>query len=126
MATTTYCEIEAFLWKYCQLTSFGVNTNINFSSVNGNVFVSFAAELGSIISPTSTPRSSPNSSKRSHQKPSRIKRRRQRTEVRSRADKIIADVSTSPTTSPPPTDESAQVAVDSATILDSIQIDDDS
>jgi len=88
--------------------------------------VSFSAELGSIISPTSTPRSSLNSSKRSHQKPSKIKGRRQRTKARLCADKIIADVSTSPMISPPPTDESAQVAVDSATILDSIQIDDDS
>ena len=75
MATAAYGEIEAFLCKYCKLTSFGVNSNINFSSVNGNVFVSFSAELGSIISPTSTPRSSLNSSKRSHQKPSKIKGR---------------------------------------------------
>ena len=91
MATATYDKIEAFIWKYYQMTSFGVYGNINFSSVKGNVF-------GNIIPPNPTPKSSPFSSKRSHQKPSRIKRRHQHTEAHLCADELIADVSTSPTT----------------------------
>ena len=66
----------------------------------------------SFNSPTSASSSSHNSNKRSHLKTSRIRRCCRRTEARFRADEIIAAVSTSTMTSPPPTDESTPVAVD--------------
>ena len=39
-------EVQSFLWKFQQLSSIGINANLNLNSSNGHVFVNFAAELG--------------------------------------------------------------------------------
>ena len=49
MASIDFYKIESFMSKFCQLSSFGFNSNINFSSENGIISVKFEAELGDTI-----------------------------------------------------------------------------
>ena len=48
MANSTYIEIQSVMWKFSQLSSLGINSNLNFSSNNGKVCVAFTAELGNV------------------------------------------------------------------------------
>ena len=73
MASGTFREVESFISKFCQLSSYGYKANVNFSSENGKVCVNFMAELGDAL-PTQ-----PYTVNRPRQeKPSRIKRRQRR------------------------------------------------
>ena len=49
MANSTYIEIQSVMWKFSQLSSLGINSNLNFSSNNGKVCVAFTAELQNVI-----------------------------------------------------------------------------
>ena len=73
MATNARCKVESFLSKFCQLTSIGIDANVNFSSIHGNAFVNFTAKLGKcVLASTAAPYFSRDD------KPSKIRRRRRR------------------------------------------------
>ena len=47
-STTTNLELQSFLWKFAQLSSFGFDADINFGRCKGNVTVKLSANLGTI------------------------------------------------------------------------------
>ena len=70
MANSTYIEIQSVMWKFSQLSSLGINSNLNFSSNNGKVCVPFTVELGDITRNTQ------------NQNSSRLRRRHRRAKAR--------------------------------------------
>ena len=74
---SVYAEIHSFISKFMQLTSLGLNGNVNFSSNGGRLFVNLNVDLGNHLTPpshsfTSSPKV----------KPSRVRRRKRRENAR--------------------------------------------
>ena len=83
MATTTstYFELQSFLWKFAQLSSFGLDAKINFNSCKGSIQVNLSADIGSMLQPPLlTPPECGNFNFRG--KPSRVRRRTRQKETR--------------------------------------------
>ena len=74
-----YAEVNSFLSKFMQLSSYGLNGNVNFKSNNGRLHASIEVDLGNIQPfPQDIFTSSPQ-----RVKPSRVRRRKQREKARS-------------------------------------------
>ena len=82
-------QIHSFVWKFQELAHIGINANLNFNSCNGNVFATFAAELGKPNPPTMVNYAHfyelPKTQTLFHSKKSRIRRRKKRQEERDSA-----------------------------------------
>ena len=78
-SAAVYSEVNSFLSKFMQLSSYGFNGNVNFKSSNGRLHASIEVDLGNL---QTIPRDIFTSS--SHRvKPSRVRRRKPREKARS-------------------------------------------